>query len=139
MTTKKTLKLVLLLALLYPKHTASNDEDSESIETIVSNILSSEYGMIPTDHEDNSNADKFRDTEKNVIVENVNSKDDPDSNLHPVRLETIDVDGTVDKNSALEDNSKSDSNASLSVDLSGDGNSTQNGTSHQNNTSKFCT
>ena len=136
MTTKKTLKLMLLLALLYPKPTASNDEDSESIETIVSNILSSEYGMTPTDHEDNSNADKFRDTEKNVIVENVKSKDDPDSNLHPVRLETIDVDGTVDKNSALEDNSKSDSNASLSVDLSGDGNSTQNGTSHQNNTSK---
>ena len=136
MTTKKTLKLMLLLALLYPKPTASNDEDSESIETIVSNILSSEYGMTPTDHEDNSNADKFRDTEKNVIVENINSKDDPDSNLHPVRLETIDVDGTVDKNSALEDNSKSDSNASLSVDLSGDGNSTQNGTSHQNNTSK---
>jgi len=137
MTTKKTLKLMLLLALMYPATASNEKEDSESLETVVSGIMATEFGIKPTDHEDNNNVDKFRDTEKNVIMENANSKEDPDSILDPVRLETLDVDGTIDKNSALKDNSKSDSNDSVSIELSGDGNSTLNGTSPQNNTSKI--
>ena len=136
MTTNESLKFMLLLALLYPAIASNEKEDSESLETVVSGIMAAEFGIKPINHEDNNNADKFRDTEKNVIMENINSKEDPDSNLDPVRLETIDVDGTVDKNSALKDNPKSDSNVSVSVELSGDGNSTLNGTSPQNNTSK---
>ena len=136
MTTKKTLKLMLLLALMYPATASNEKEDSESLETVVSGIMATEFGIKPTDHEDNNNVDKFRDTEKNVIIENANSKEDPDSILDPVRLETLDVDGTIDKISALKDNSKSDSNDSVSIELSGDGNSTLNGTSPQNNTSK---
>ena len=78
MKTKKTLKLMLLLALMYPATASNEKEDSESLETVVSGIMATEFGIKPTDHEDNNNVDKFRDTEKNVIMENANSKEDPD-------------------------------------------------------------
>ena len=74
------------------------------------------------------------DTNKDKL--NTNKNDGYNTNLHPVRLETIDVDSTDSEKSELSDTLKSQVNANITSLLNEDANRTQNGTSNQNNTSK---
>ena len=74
------------------------------------------------------------DTNKDKL--NTNKNDGYNTNLDPVRLETIDVDSTVSEKSELSDTLKSQVNANITSHFNEDVNGTQNGTSNQNNTSK---
>ena len=102
-----------------------NIDEADDIESHPTEIKSGD-ASIEDLQESDTNKDKL----------NTNKNDGYNTNLDPVRLETIDVDSTDSEKSELSDTLKSQVNANITSLLNEDANRTQNGTSNQNNTSK---
>ena len=136
MILKEVAKFLLIIALLYENVTASNNIEtpgSPQSESTENGAISSEsIPTIPNEIEKEKNVrdenlyESNINIEKGEIQESMESGEDSDIKVYPVRLETIDVDST--------NNEASKSN--ISNDLPSDVNATVNGTLNQNSTSK---
>ena len=137
MLLRNFVEYLLLIAYLCAIVMASTDvETSEGFQT--DNIdEADDIESHPTETKSgDASIEDLQQSDTNKDKLNTNKNDGYNTNLDPVRLETIDVDSTDSEKSELSDTLKSQVNANITSLLNEDANRTQNGTSNQNNTSK---